>query len=161
MTTPGTGLPRAALPRREMLCGALLLGGVAVGALAGCGAVAGPGASGDGSPSGGGSGSVDAGAPGTVLAKVADVPVGGGTLVTAPDGAAVIVVQPQAGTIRAYSATCPHRGARVQAPDGGIMTCPSHGSEFRIRDGSVLQGPATRGLLEIAVTVAGQEVTLG
>jgi cytochrome b6-f complex iron-sulfur subunit len=152
MTLPSTG----ALPRREMLCGALLLGGVAVGALAGCGTGADGGAS--GSPSA--SGTADAGDPGTVIANVADVPLGGGTLVTTPGGDGVLVVQPEEGIVKAYSAICPHQGARVQAPEGGLMTCPSHGSQFRVQDGSVQQGPATRGLAEIAVTVQDREVTL-
>src|SRR3712207_7643099 len=44
----------------------------------------------------------------------------------------VLVVQPQTGVYRAFDATCPHAGARVDAPDGDTLTCPAHGSTFRV-----------------------------
>jgi nitrite reductase/ring-hydroxylating ferredoxin subunit len=155
--TPPTGVQRGTLPRREMLCGALLLGAAGVGVLAGCTATGGSGAGG-GSASG--TGGASPGSPGTVIAEVASVPVGGGTLVTTPDGAAVLVVQPEANTVKAYSARCPHQGSRVQAPENGVMTCPSHGSQFRIADGEVVHGPATQGLDEVPVTVVAGKVQL-
>jgi nitrite reductase/ring-hydroxylating ferredoxin subunit len=163
ITSPTTG----AVPRRRLLCGALLLGAAGAGVLAGCGGAGGSGDDGGGG-GGGGGGDGDGGtgrtgltaSPGTPLAALSDVPVGGGTLVTTSGGDAVLLVQPSAGTVKAYDPTCTHRGTRVPPPENGVMTCPSHGSRFQAADGSVVQGPATRPLREIAVTVTGQQITL-
>jgi nitrite reductase/ring-hydroxylating ferredoxin subunit len=87
------------------------------------------------------------------LADTGDVPVGGGTLV-----GNVLLVQPIAGSFKAYDATCPHKGVRVNAPKDGVATCPAHASTFSIADGSRLAGPATRGLTEIAVSVQGAKI---
>jgi nitrite reductase/ring-hydroxylating ferredoxin subunit len=76
------------------------------------------------------------------------VPVGGGVVV---DG--MLVVQPSAGTFKAYDAACPHKGVQVAAPSGGVSTCPAHKSVFKIEDGSRVSGPATRGLTEIPIKV--------
>jgi Rieske Fe-S protein len=161
-TSTTTGAPAGpvggagSVARRQVLCGALLLGGAAgIGVLASCG---GP------SSTPGTATSSDPGAPsaspGTPLATLADVPVGGGTIVTTPAGDAVLLVRPVAGTVKAYNPTCPHQGSRVQAPVDGVMTCPSHGSRFRATDGSVVHGPAVRPLREIAVTLTGQRIAL-
>ena len=45
------------------------------------------------------------------LADTGDIPIGGGKLV-----GQVLLVQPAAGTVRAFNAICPHRGARVSPP---------------------------------------------
>ena len=149
-----------ALPRREVLCGALLLGAVGAGVLAGCTAGgSAPEAAGSSSSSGASSGGT-AGKPGAVLTKLADVPVGGGTVVRTADGTAVVVVQPEQGTVKAFNARCTHRGSQVQPPEDGVMTCPSHNSQFRATDGGVVQGPATQPLEEIAVTLSGGNVAL-
>jgi cytochrome b6-f complex iron-sulfur subunit len=151
-----------ALPRREVLCGALLLGAVGAGVLAGCtagGSAPGTGGSSGGSSSGGSSAGTT-GKPGAVLVKLAEVPVGGGTVVRTADGTAVIVVQPEQGTVKAFNARCTHRGSQVQPPEDGVMTCPSHNSQFRATDGGVVQGPATQPLEEIAVTLSGGNVAL-
>ncbi|HEY0486568.1 MAG TPA: Rieske (2Fe-2S) protein [Mycobacteriales bacterium] len=157
LAVPGAATPAgsrgAAVSRRGVLCGALLLGAAGAGALAGCGAGAATGTSSTGT-------TASPGRPGTVLAKLADVPVGGGIVVRTPNGQALVVVQPQAGTVKAFDARCTHQGAQVQAPQGGIMTCPLHHSQFRATDGSVVSGPAGTPLGEIAVTVQGQDVTL-
>jgi len=156
------------VPRREVVCGLLLLGvlGPAAGLLAGCG---GEGATGAGtSPTPGGtagspaaSGSAGAGPSGSpvTLATLADVPVGGGTIVTT-ESRRVLLVQPTAGTVRAYDPRCPHAGTAVDPPEDGIITCPNHGSQFRPADGAVTRGPARRGLAEVAVTVQGDRIVL-
>jgi cytochrome b6-f complex iron-sulfur subunit len=165
MTDQSTSAPTGSgpVPRRQLLCGALLLGAagaVGAGVLAGCGGSdpATPTGSGDTGSTATGTGTPAA--PGTPLARLSDVPVGGGRIVTTSGGEAVLLVQPTAGTVKAYNPTCTHRGTRVPAPRNGVMTCPSHGSKFEASDGSVVQGPATRPLQEIAVTVKGQEITL-
>ncbi|GIG56750.1 iron-sulfur protein [Longispora fulva] len=88
-----------------------------------------------------------------VLAKLADIPVGGGKLV-----GSVLVVQPQAGVVKAFSARCTHQGTIVGTPEAGVITCPNHGSQFRADDGSLVKGPAARGLSAIAVKVVGGDV---
>jgi Rieske Fe-S protein len=95
------------------------------------------------------------------LAKVADIPVGGGKVVADPNGLPIVIVQPTTGDIKAYSAVCTHQGTTVGPPEAdGIMTCPNHGSRFRAADGSVVNGPAGRPLEPVAVTVKGEEITL-
>jgi Rieske Fe-S protein len=155
----GTGLSR----RRVLAAGA----GTAVGAslLAACGggdggtsgtAGSSSGSSGGSSPgasAGAGSGS-GGGAP---LAKVADVPVGGAVAATGPDGKPVIVAQPSAGKLVAFSAICTHAGCTV-APAGKILQCPCHGSTYDLATGANTGGPAPRPLTEITVKVKAGEV---
>ncbi len=88
-----------------------------------------------------------------VIAKVSDVPVGGGAVV-----GAVLLVQPTAGVIKAFNAHCKHLGTIVDPPENGVVTCPAHGSQYRAADGSLLRGPATSGLTPIAVKVEGGSI---
>ncbi|MEV4512701.1 Rieske (2Fe-2S) protein [Dactylosporangium sp. NPDC049525] len=92
--------------------------------------------------------------PASSLASTTDVPVGGGTVV-----GGVLVVQPVAGTFKAYNAACPHKGVKVNPPKDGVATCPAHNSTFAIADGARMSGPATSGLTEIAITVDGGRIT--
>lgn len=94
--------------------------------------------------------------PAAGIVGTADIPVGGGKVV---DG--LLVVQPVAGTFRAYNAACPHKGVLVDAPANGVATCPAHKSTFSIVDGHHISGPATAGLSPIAITVDGNEVRKG
>ncbi|MET8094509.1 Rieske (2Fe-2S) protein [Micromonospora sp. NPDC005220] len=130
---------RWCLSRRALLTGAGAVG--AAGLLSACGA-------GDSSTG------QEAATVGSVLTSTADVPVGGGTV-----SGGVLVVQPEAGTFKAYDATCPHQGVRVGAPRDGVITCPAHNSTFAVSDGSRRGGPATRGLTEIPITVDGTTIT--
>ncbi len=86
----------------------------------------------------------------TVLAKAADVPVGGGLIVT---DAKVVVTQPTAGSFSAFSVACPHKGCAVNAIQGSEIICPCHNSKFGL-NGAVIAGPATSGLTPVAVKVA-------
>lgn len=90
------------------------------------------------------------------IAATGDIPVGGGKVV---DG--LLLVQPVAGTFRAYNAACPHKGVLVDAPANGVATCPAHKSTFSIVDGHHISGPATEGLSPVAITVDGNEVRKG
>jgi Rieske Fe-S protein len=89
--------------------------------------------------------------PTNALVATKDVPVGGGVLAQGSK----LVVQPKAGTFKAFSATCPHQGVTVNPPATGsdVMQCPGHNSEFRTADGGLVRGPATRGLTAIPVKV--------
>ena len=128
--------------RRQVLVagGAVAAGGV----LAGCAG---------GSTSGQGSGA----SAGTTVASVAEVPVAGG-VVNADAG--VVVVQPEAGQIKAFTAVCPHQGCLVSSVEGNEIICACHGSVFSAVDGSVVRGPARSGLDAVAVTVDGDTVTI-
>ncbi|MGP8303618.1 Rieske (2Fe-2S) protein [Streptomyces inhibens] len=115
-----------------------------------------PDASGGGDNSAGGDGS--AGGGGAALAKTAEIPKGGGKIFK---DAKVVVTQPQAGEIKAFSAVCTHAGCLVGEVSGGTINCMCHGSKFDITDGSVKHGPATKGLAPAKVNVKGGSVTLG
>lgn len=120
---------------------------------AGCGVLALLGACSSESPSA--SPTTAAALPGGGLAKVADVPVGGG--VVSADG--VLVLQLTQGQFTAYDAACPHQGVRVSPPDSsGTITCHGHNSHFKAADGSRVDGPAPGGLTPVAVKVSGDTV---
>ncbi|MQY27333.1 Cytochrome b6-f complex iron-sulfur subunit [Nocardia sp. RB56] len=84
---------------------------------------------------------------GTVLARIAEIPVGAGLI--AGD---TVITQPGPGDFRAFSATCTHQGCAVNAIAGGTVNCPCHGSRFNL-DGSVATGPATRPLVARPISV--------
>ncbi len=134
------------LSRRTMLRGAAV-GGAALPLLAACGS---------GSDSGGApSGSGTAGGRATVAA--ADVPVGGGTILTDQQ---VVVTQPEKGTYKAFTAICTHQGCTVNKVLGGKIVCPCHGSTFSITDGSPQGGPAQSALAEKKVSVEGDQISV-
>ncbi len=99
-----------------------------------------------------------AAAAGGALAKTADIPVGGGVIFEAQK---VVVVQPEAGTFKGYSATCTHQGCAVKSVTNGGIVCPCHNSIFAVADGSVTGGPAKKPLPEVAIKVDGDSITLG
>ncbi|MEV6811726.1 Rieske (2Fe-2S) protein [Micromonospora sp. NPDC051296] len=102
------------------------------------------------------SGAPDAGGP-PALATLADIPVGGGQIFAE---AGVVVTQPTAGTIKAYSATCTHQGCTVTSVADGTIVCACHNSVFDIADGSVRSGPAGAPLAAANVTVDGDAIRL-
>ncbi|AGL15648.1 Rieske (2Fe-2S) iron-sulfur domain-containing protein [Actinoplanes sp. N902-109] len=104
----------------------------------------GGGDSGDDSSSGGG---------GATLAKVADIPEGGGII-----KGDYVITQPQSGTFKAFSKICTHQGCPVNKVDGDQISCPCHGSTFSIADGSPTGGPATKALPETKVKVDGKNI---
>lgn len=143
-------LEQSPVSRRSVLLGA---GMAAVAATAACSTY------GDEPASGQTSAAEDAGtgaAAGQPLAAVADIPVGGGRIF--PDQK-VVVTQPAAGEVLAFSAICTHQGCTVAAVQDGTINCPCHGSRFNL-DGTVANGPAARPLESRAVTVENGEITL-
>ncbi|TYB41576.1 Rieske (2Fe-2S) protein [Actinomadura chibensis] len=121
--------------RRGVLCGGAVLG---VAVLAGCG--------------GGDKEKSASDLKGKEVAKVADVPVGGGKINGAEK---VVVTQPTPGSFKAFTAVCTHQGCTVGSVSDGLIKCPCHGSEFKIADGAVRRGPADRALTEYPVQVKG------
>jgi Rieske Fe-S protein len=143
--------------RRAVLAG---VGAVSVTALlAGCqtyGEQAPPApAAGGGEPAD--TGGTPAGGGRPALARTADIPVGGGKIFT---DQGVVVTQPQAGTLKAFSATCTHLGCTVSSVEGGTINCACHGSRFDIADGSVKGGPAPEPLPPAAFAVEAGEIRL-
>ncbi len=168
---PACGHP---LPsRRALLAGAGVAG---VAALAGCttydannGGLAGPppsqpasssqAAAGAAAAGGGASASGAASAPpANELATTAEVPVGGGKIISGPN---VVITQPAAGTFKGFSAVCTHQGCIVATIANGTIDCPCHGSKFSVKDGSVVNGPAPSPLPPVAITVQGTSIIKG
>jgi Rieske Fe-S protein len=92
-----------------------------------------------------------------VLGQVSEIPVGGGKVFAAKR---VVVTQPQAGVIKAFTAVCTHQGCLVDEVSKGKINCPCHGSAFNAADGTVANGPAKRALEPKAVTVVNGQITL-
>ena len=153
MTTPHS---RAA-SRRALLAGACA---ACAAALAGCarydsdhGGIAG-GAPGQSGPASSAAGPASPDAP-AVLASTADIPVGGGKILT---GQKIVITQPQAGSFDAFTAVCTHQGCLVATVSGGTINCPCHGSKFSIANGSVVNGPAASPLAPVSIKVQGTSI---
>jgi Rieske Fe-S protein len=148
--------------RRAVLRGAGLAA-VTVGAAAACGSGGtddtSAASSATTSTSAGASSSSSAGGSGGAeLASVADVPVGGGMVVAAQK---VVLTQPKAGEIKAFSTRCTHQGCAVSSVQDGFIVCPCHNSRFAIADGAPTpDSPAKQPLAGADVTVSGDKITL-
>ena len=94
------------------------------------------------------------------LAQVSDIPVGGAVSATTAAGDPIIIAQPTAGEVVAFSAICTHRGCTV-APDDKRLLCPCHGSTYDLATGDNTAGPAPSPLAKVTVTVEGDEVVEG
>lgn len=103
--------------------------------------------------------SVAASAAAGVAAALTDIPVGSAVIKDVA-GQEVVLAQPEAGKVVAFSAACPHQGCSVTVGDAKLV-CPCHGSEFEIATGAVTKGPATADLKSLAATVSGDGVTIG
>src|SRR4051794_21063767 len=110
--------------RRTVLAG--VAGVSAAVALAACGDDAGK--DGGAGTSGGGA-DTPATAAGGALGALADIPVGGGKFF---DDRKVVVTQPSAGQVKAFSTICTHQGCAINKIENGILRCPCHMSGFRI-----------------------------
>jgi nitrite reductase/ring-hydroxylating ferredoxin subunit len=139
--------------RRTVLqvSGVLAVGGV----LAACGG--GAGSEPAGAAAGAASEAAGASGEGAAIALVGDVPVGGGVV---NDEVAIVVTQPSDGSIKAFTAVCPHQGCLVSEVVDNEIICPCHDSRFSAVDGAVLQGPATEGLAAASVVVQGDSIVL-
>jgi Rieske Fe-S protein len=90
-----------------------------------------------------------------VLARTADIPVGGGKILADKK---IVITQPRAGSFEAFSAVCTHQGCIVGTVSGGTINCPCHGSRFSIANGSVVNGPATSPLAPVSIKVQGTSI---
>lgn len=91
------------------------------------------------------------------IAALADIPVNGGKIFAAEK---VVVTQPTAGQVKAFSTTCTHQGCAVSKVENGLIICPCHDSRFKISDGSPTGGPATKALQSKSVKVENGQVVL-
>lgn len=160
---PTSARPNPAMTRRRLLA-AGATAGVGLVALSGCGSSGKDTADSSSDPttpadSPAPTGS-SAGSSAQPLAKLADIPVGSAVSATGPGGEKVIVAQPSAGKVVAFSAVCTHQGCTV-APAGKQLNCPCHGSVYDAATGKNLRGPAPRPLSPFPVRVAGGEVVAG
>lgn len=152
---------RGLFERRHVLAvGGLGVAGVVV--LAACGDGS------NGTNDGSGAGAAGAGSTSTAVSSgsagaasiiaLADVPVGGAASAKGSDGKPVLVAQPTAGTVVAFSAICTHRGCTVAPAPNGELKCPCHGSVYKASDGSNVSGPAPRPLAKVEVKVVDGQV---
>jgi len=148
--------------RRTLLA---YVGAACAAALAGCttynannGGIAGnPPAQSNSTPAaeaGGSSGAAASSGP-VVLAKTADIPVGGGKILADKK---IVITEPQSGTFKAFTAVCTHQGCIVNSVSGGTINCPCHGSKFSIVNGSVVNGPAPSPLAPVGIEVQGTSI---
>jgi Rieske Fe-S protein len=157
-------LEQAVRDRRTVLRGAAVIGlaGAATPLLAACGD--------DGGDAGSGSTTGTTSAPqssepttsatssapaGTALASTSEIPVGGGKVFS---DAKVVVTQPTNGDFKGFTAVCTHMQCIVADVGGGTINCGCHGSKFKIADGSVANGPASRPLAAVDITVQGDKI---
>ncbi|MFG2042314.1 Rieske (2Fe-2S) protein [Dactylosporangium sp. NPDC048998] len=92
---------------------------------------------------------------GAPLAKVADVPVGGGVVLAEAE---VVLTQPTKGEIKGFTASCTHYGCTLADVKDGTINCSCHGSKFDLADGAVRNGPAVGALPAVAIRVEGNEI---
>ena len=152
--------------RRRVLCG-LAVALVAPGALAAACGDSGGTTTGTGG-TGGGAATTSAGAGATsgsgggattgALAKLSDVPVGGGLLVESP--MQVLLVRTSETEVKGYDPHCTHQRFIVDPPKNGTITCQNHGSQYEASDGAVKKGPATNPLATIDVAIEGDSIVL-
>ncbi|MFI9407044.1 Rieske (2Fe-2S) protein [Nocardia sp. NPDC052316] len=95
--------------------------------------------------------------PAPARIPLAEVPVGGGRIYPHQD---LVVTQPAAGDIRAFSATCPHQGCLVARVRDGAIECACHGSGFSISDGSAVRGPARKPLSPRTFVIEAAEIVV-
>ena len=92
---------------------------------------------------------------GAAASWAADIPVGGGKVLTAQK---IVITQPQAGSFHAFTAICTHQGCIVNSVSGGTIDCPCHGSKYSAVNGSVVNGPATLPLAAVSIKVQGTSI---
>jgi Rieske Fe-S protein len=117
-------------------------------------ASAGGSAGGSAGAAGGSSGAAASNAA-VVLARTAEIPVGGGKILT---DKRIVITEPQSGTFKAFTAVCTHQGCIVNSVSGGTINCPCHGSKFSIANGSVVNGPAPSPLAPVSIEVQGTSI---
>lgn len=81
------------------------------------------------------------------LAKVADIPAGGGVILKEQS---VVLTKDATGKVCAFSAICTHQGCAVTDVGDGTINCRCHGSKFDATTGERVAGPAKDPLPPVA-----------
>jgi len=81
------------------------------------------------------------------LAKVADIPAGGGVILKEQS---VVLTKDASGKVCAFSAICTHQGCAVTDVGDGTINCRCHGSKFDATTGERVAGPAKDPLPPVA-----------
>ena len=97
-----------------------------------------------------------AGAAGAALAKIAEIPVGGGKILPEQK---LVVTQPTKGEFKCFTAICTHAGCVLGDVTAGTINCACHGSKFNVADGAVAAGPAKLALEAVNIAVNGDTIT--
>ena len=146
---------------RRAVMGGLVGMGVGMPLLSACGSEEDSGGSDDATDTGSGNGAGGAEGSGTTssgtIGKTSDVPVGSAKIYK---GEKVMISQPIEGQFKAFSTICTHEQCAITKLDGAEIECSCHLSRFKIADGSVAEGPATKPLAELKVTVTGEDLTV-
>ncbi|MEV8378412.1 Rieske (2Fe-2S) protein [Kribbella sp. NPDC056861] len=99
-------------------------------------------------PTTGAPATTNAPAPGPApLAKVADIPAGGGVILK---DQSLVLTKDAGGKICAFSAICTHQGCAVTGVGNGTIDCACHGSKFDATTGERVAGPAKNPLPAVA-----------
>jgi nitrite reductase/ring-hydroxylating ferredoxin subunit len=93
-----------------------------------------------------------AASPNRTAVAAADVPVGGGVVLTEAD---YVITQPTAGEFRAFTKFCTHRQCPLASVGGGMINCMCHGGRYSMDDGTVQAGPPPKPLAPAEVAVEG------
>ena len=95
---------------------------------------------------------------GAVLAKLSEVPTGGGVVLLGPK---IVLTRSENGDVHGFSAVCTHQGCLVSTVQNGLIGCPCQGSRFDSTTGQVVHGPAQQPLAPVAVRVSGDAISTG
>jgi Rieske Fe-S protein len=100
-----------------------------------------------------------------VLARTADIEVGGAVFLTGPVAAqiaavGIVVTQPVKGQYHAFDRTCSHQRCAVSEIVDGKIHCPCHGSEYSMTSGENVGGPAPFPLNPVGITVEDGTISL-
>ncbi|MBI4785998.1 MAG: Rieske (2Fe-2S) protein [Chloroflexi bacterium] len=97
----------------------------------------------------------------TMVAALADIPVGTGTVVPVDDKP-VIIVNTAAGGVKAFSAICTHLGCVVDWNKGkNVIQSPCHDGRFNPVTGDVVSGPPPRALPAYELSVKDGKIYVG
>ena len=107
---------------------------------------------------GGGAGDDGGGAAAPVELPAAEVPLGGGVVLTTYH---LVVTQPVPGEFHAFSAICTHQGCPVSSVEDRGVYCACHSSYFDIASGAPVTGPATERLPSVPVVQRGETLVIG
>lgn len=97
----------------------------------------------------------------TMVAALADLPVGTGKVVPVDNKPVIIVNSPEGG-VKAFSAICTHLGCVVDWNKGkNVIQSPCHDGRFNAVTGAVVSGPPPRALPAYELTVKDGKIYVG